>query len=75
MSKTVSIPKTLVSFCLRHIIKSVAYSKGFGVYNEVLGFHIPEEAYFEIQKMIDNDEFPDGYYKLCDILGEEYCYE
>lgn len=66
------VPKKLMYFCLNHIVKSVAYSKGLGVHNEVLGYHIPDECYEEIRSMIKNEEFPNGYYEICDILGEEY---
>jgi len=68
----VIVPKKLMYFCLNHIVKSVAYSKGLGVYNEVLGYNISDECYKEIRNMIEGEEFPDGYYKICDILGEEY---
>ena len=60
------VPKKLMYFCLNHIVKSVAYSKGLGVHNEVLGYHIPYECYEEIRSMIKNEEFPNGYYEICD---------
>lgn len=68
----VLVSKHLLYFCLRHVVKSVAYSKGLGCGNEVIGYHIPDEAYGEIQKLIDSEDFPSGYYDLCDMLGEKY---
>lgn len=68
----VVVSKKLMNFCLMHIVESMAYSQRLGVDSEVLGYHIPNESYPKVRKMIDNEEFPAGYYKICDILGEEY---
>lgn len=69
---SVVVSKKLLNFCLKHVIENVAYNNGLGDYCEVIGYHIPDDSYLEVQKLIDSGDFPSGYYDLCDILGEKY---
>lgn len=65
--------KKLIQFSIRRIIKSEMLDRRMGTWCEILNsFEFSDEEYKQVDELIKNEEFPCGYYKLCDLIGEKY---
>lgn len=65
--------KHLIQFAIRNTIKYEMLNRRMGEWNEVLKTHIfTDEEYRVVDELIKNEEFSCGFYKLCDLIGEEY---
>lgn len=70
-SNYVTVDKDLVTFALNRIIKYEMLNRQLGTFSEVLDcFEFSEEDFNKINIDIKNGEFPEGYYSLCEILGD-----
>lgn len=68
----VLVGKDLIEWCIEEIFNNSCYERGFGEFDKKYGFLLSAKDWDEIKKLIEDDEFPDGYYKLCDLIGKIY---
>lgn len=71
----IEITKQQGYFYLRHIIESYMLGQGWGTKNEYYGWVFSIKEWQELDEHIERLELPDGYYELCDLLGESYSVE
>lgn len=62
-------------FYLRHIVKSYMLDQRWGTKDEYYGWVFSIKEWQELDEHIERLELPDGYYELCDLLGESYSME
>lgn len=67
-----NMDKNLGYFCLRKVIESYMLGQGWGKYDEVYGWCFSIKEWEKLEKHIRDESLPDGYYQLCDYLGESY---
>lgn len=66
------IDEDLVRFAIRHILRSEMLHRQMGIYNWDLQEHVFNPIDFEeINEIIKDEMFPDGYYKLCELINEK----
>ena len=65
--------KRLIQFAIRNTIKYEMLDRRMGQWDEVLKTHVFSDAeYIAVNELIKNEDFPCGFYKLCDLIGEKY---
>lgn len=63
----------LINFSINHVIRSFMLDRQMGVFNTVLNsYEFTDEEFSKLKDLIINKELPNGYYKLCDLIGRPY---
>lgn len=68
------IDKELIKWCIKEIFNNSCYERGFGVFDKRYGLLLNCKEMDEIKQLIEGAKFPNEYYQLCDLIGEEYVY-
>lgn len=77
MSDNITISRGMGMFLLRRIIATVAYEYNIGntyqeSYRKRKHLHLDDNDFEKLNVLIESEDFPSGYYKLCDILDIDY---
>lgn len=77
MSDNITISRGMGMFLLRRIIDTVAYDFDIGtIYQSThctrKHLHLDDSDFEKLNVLIESEDFPAGYYKLCDILDIDY---
>jgi len=63
----------LINFAINHVLRSFMLNKQMGTFNTILdSYEFSKEEFEELNTSIKNKELPNGYYRLCDLIGRSY---
>lgn len=72
-SEQVLVDKKLLRFSLNRVLESEMLQRNLGVYNSFLkSYEFSTSDYIKINEEINKNNISICYYKLCDLLSEEY---